>query len=280
MRSSGTLVCAVLLAACGGGPGTPGGPPPPDGGTPAPPDAGDGSTTMPPARDGAPPVVTQGLTVQFVLGVGGQPVGALPVRAGDITLERAAFWVDRMTLAWDRGGGDDSGRISSQLLDFATGPASFPLPAAPPAFYSGILVELSQPDDHASFPALGGMRVAFRLSGKTAAGVPFVVWGRDGLRIDLRAPGGGGAEVGARTKVSCVVRLDADRWLTGVPFPAPDPSGTVVIGSTDGDGGGGNSGPGGGGSSGPGGGGSDTIRVIENNIVRSASVSLTAIAVN
>jgi hypothetical protein len=115
-----------------------------------------------------------------------------------------------------------------------------------------------------------------------------VAWGRDGLRIDLRAPGGGGAEVGSRTKVSCVVRLDADLWFTGVSFPPPGASGTVVIGSSDGDGGGGggNSGPGGGGSSGPGGGssgpgsGGDAIRVIQDNIVRSGSVSLTAIAVN
>jgi hypothetical protein len=163
-----------------------------------------------------------GATIKFVL-KSGTDVASLPARAGDLTVESAAFWIDKMYLSGDRGG-DHSGqdRVEAGLLDLTGGPVSFDLPDAAPALYSRLRVEFAESGDHGRVPAFEGMPLSFRVSGKTAGGLPFALTGQDDFRLELRMVDG--AELGARTRLECVVRLDMNGWFNGVALPvAPDP---------------------------------------------------------
>ena len=63
------------------------------------------------------------------------------------------------------------------------------------------------------------MSLSYQVSGKTAAGAPFALNGRDEFELDLRVVDG--AELGARTKVQCVVRFDMTGWFNGVSLSGP-----------------------------------------------------------
>jgi len=215
---------AVLAAGCGGGGGEQ-------------PDAGN----MPPPGSGA--------TIQFVLR-SGTDLGALPAAAGGLTVDSVAFWMDSLSLSGDRTG-DYQGQneIGNRVLDLTGGPVTFDLPNVAPALYSRMRADFSRADDHNQVAALEGMELSVRVAGKTAAGVPFVLRVRDDFRFDLRMVDG--AELGAHTKISCVVRLDMAGWFDGVDL-------TQMSGSGD---------HGGDGSLGP----------FIDNLVRSASMTLAAV---
>jgi hypothetical protein len=190
--------------------------------------SGDGMT-----MDPVPPVGS-GATLQFMLKAGGD-VGPLPVEVGDLTVDSVAFWIDRLDLMGDRGDGDGQ-QLSGKLLDFTAGPpVPFHLDMADPALYSRLRVEIG--DSEGNPAAFQGMSLSYRVTGKTAAGAPFVLSGRDGFQLDLRVVDG--AELGAHTKLLCVVRLDMSGWWDGVVLAAsagPGGLGPGGSGSSDGDG--------------------------------------------
>jgi hypothetical protein len=201
------------------------------------------------ADGGTPPPSGSDATIQFVLRSGAD-LGPLPAQAGGLTVESVAFWMDRLSLSGDRSGGyQGQNELRSQLLDLTGGPVTFDLPNIAPALYSRVRADFSGADEHDQVPVLEGMELSVRVSGKTAAGVPFALLGRDDFGIDLRMVDG--AELGAHTRLSCVIRLDMAGWFDGVNLTPP----------------GGSSDHGGDGSLGP----------FIDNLVRSASMSLSAV---
>jgi hypothetical protein len=155
-----------------------------------------------------------GATVLFMLRAGSD-VDRLPARAGELTVDSVALWIDQLSLAGDRGG-DHEGRdeIEGKLLDLTGGPVAFELPDVAPALYSRIRVDFGRVGEHAQVPIFEGMPLSFRVSGQTAAGLPFVLRGSDEFDVDLRMVDG--AELGARTRLVCVVRFDMTGWFEGV----------------------------------------------------------------
>lgn len=233
------LVLAVFAAGCG---------------------TGEGSGTD---VDASPPAGS-GVTLQFVL-KSGADLGALPTQVGDVTVDSVAFWIDKLELMGDRGDGYGQ-EMSGRGLDLTGGPVSFDFKDASPALYSRLRVDFADSDGHGP-DAFHGMELSYRVAGKTAAG-PFVLSGRDEFRLDLRAVDG--AELGARTKVLCVVRLDMGGWFNGVMLGEGGMGGS----------GGGSSGPGPGGGFGGddghhGDGSGDNPFLA--NLQRSASMTLSAL---
>jgi hypothetical protein len=155
------------------------------------------------------PLPGSGATLQFLLEAGGD-LGPLPARVGDVTVESVAFWIDRLSLSGDRGDYGEQEMLADKLLDLTAGPRSFNLDRADPALYSRLRVEFSEPGGD----GIQGMPVSYRVAGRTSAGAPFVLSGRDDFQLDLRVVDG--AELGAHTKVLCVVRLDMSGWWNGV----------------------------------------------------------------
>jgi hypothetical protein len=175
-----------------------------------------------------------GATLQFLLKAGGD-VGPLPVQVGDVTVESVAFWIDRLSLSGDRG--DSYGTqemLSGVLLDLTAGPRSLHLDKADPALYSRLRVEFKE----AGGDGIQGMALSYRVAGKTGAGTPFVLSGRDEFDLDLRVVDG--AELGAHTKVQCEVRLDMTGWWNGVALSSNAHSGSGDTHHSEGGGGGNN----------------------------------------
>jgi hypothetical protein len=167
-----------------------------------------------------------GATVTFVLAAGAD-LGKLPAGTADATLDSVAFWIDRLSLSGDRSGGDYDGRLEGRALDLGNGPVSFELNAAP-ALYSRIRVDLA--DNSEEHGSSDSMSASFRIAGKTAAGTPFVLRGKDDVQLELRTVDG--VELGAHTRLACVIRLDVRGWFADVPLqdapPGSDPPEEVL----------------------------------------------------
>jgi hypothetical protein len=187
--------------------------------------AGCGGTEPGTGDAGVEPPVGSGATLQFLLKAGGD-LGPLPAPVGELSVESVAFWIDRLSVSGDRGDYGAHEMLANTLLDLTPGPRSFYLDKADPALYSRLRVDFKESDGQAAFQ---GMSLSYRVSGKTAAGAPFVLSGRDDFQLDLRAVDG--AELGARTKLLCVVRLDMSGWFNGVSLTG----GSGAGGSGDGD---------------------------------------------
>jgi hypothetical protein len=183
------------------------------------------------------------VSIQFVLHSGNADLGRLPAAAGDLSLEGVSFSLARLSLSGDGSYGDGDQR-DGKLLDLTNGPVTLPPMGALPALYSRMRVDFDAPDgDHDGRGGSDASAASFQVSGKTAAGVPFVVRGRDEVRLELRAVDG--AELGAHTMLVCVVRFNVDQWFQGLP---PEHA-------TDGDG----------------------LRHFEDNLARSAALTVSAV---
>src|SRR5436189_3805393 len=119
-----------------------------------------------------------------------------------------------LTLVGDRTGDEEAMRVSDQVLDF-TGPIAFDLPRAPPALYSGVSLELHTPSGDGE----GGLALSFRVTGRTAAGVPFEL--RSSEEVKLYVRGGDGVELLPDQRLLVLLRFDLRRWFTGITLAPP-----------------------------------------------------------
>jgi hypothetical protein len=240
------LVALLYVASCGGAaPGDAA----PDGGPPAL-DAGPDRTPQPPQEGGTPPdakpapgdtapLPARGAAIEIRL------AAPLPVTSGDFRIETATLWIGRMSMESDRGGDDSSWRRDNVVADLGGAPLRYELPSAPPALYSGLRLELDPfgsnrgpggggggggnqgPGGGGS--GGGGGEVSLSLTGHTAGGAAFVLTDRNKVELELRAEG---AELGAGSRLVCVLHLDVAGWLAGVIAPAGG-SAIVIDGDHD-----------------------------------------------
>jgi hypothetical protein len=183
-----------------------------------------GGTSPAPPPDAAPPPT--GAAIRIELGGG----GTLPLGSGSgFIVETAVFSLDRASLLGDRRGDQPRGEQGHRVLDLGQGPVTLEMPEAPPALYSGVRLDFGSSGGRRrdGRPGWQEMDVAFRLTGQTPGGLPFVVTDRRGLELEVRAVDG--VELGPTGRLVGVVRLDVGRWLQEVTDPGGARGQTVVI---------------------------------------------------
>lgn len=147
---------------------------------------------------------------------------SLPVMTAGLTVESAVFWVGDIWLVGERGLHPAELEITGAALDLASaGPTSFQFVDLRPGLYSNLHVDFDPIEGVDMLGIFGGERLAFQVTGRTPGGDSFVIRDTRVLELDVRA--GDGVEVRPGEALEVLLRLDIDKWLSGIVLPDSKP---------------------------------------------------------
>ncbi len=156
----------------------------------------------------------------------GQPAN-LPTSSGGVVVETAWFWADAVALVGDRARVDGDIVIKERALNLGVRMRSA-FSDVPPGLYSRSAIDLEPPDEDAP-PVAPEFRATYRITGRTADGLPFTIRDRAEIKLDLRA--GDGVELRPGQTLGVEVRFDLGAWWSGMDLGALAAGNPLVIDS-------------------------------------------------
>jgi hypothetical protein len=159
----------------------------------------------------APPVTTPPSApgLYFVLRAGGVPT-TLPATVNGITVEQAVLLLHELYLAADVGGA----YLAARPADFSA-PVVIALPVLRPGLYSRLQIKLEAESEGGGLPpVLMGRAASIFVSGKTAAGAPFVI--RDTAESQTGVVASTPRDLKTGERLRATVSYDLERWFAGV----------------------------------------------------------------